>query len=86
MKSHTQKVGLVGAGLLVAFYALCLVWGVLISDPTLSTLHFNLLQITYPGFAFSAVGLIVGLVETIIYGYLFGVLFAWLCKITCVHE
>lgn len=86
MKSHTQKMGLVVAGLFIGFYALCLAWGLFISDPVLKTLHFNLLQIAYPGFAFTTLGILIGLAESIVYGYFFGALFTWLCRVCCARN
>ena len=84
MKSYTFKMGLVGAGLFVGFYALCMLWGMPISDSVLQTLHYNLLQIAYPGFAYTTIGLLWGLLESILYGFGFGVLFVWLTKVCCV--
>ena len=78
--------GLVGAGLFVGFFALCMVWGLLITEPALKALHYDILRIAYPGFTFSAMGIIIGLVESVVYGFFFGVLFVWLCKICCVNR
>lgn len=86
MKSRIHKIGIIGVGLSVAFYALCMLWGMLITDPLLATLHYNLLQIAFPGFDFSVGGITIGLVESVVYGYTFGILFGWLCKITCVKD
>jgi len=86
MKSHTQKMGWVGAGLFVAFFALCMLWGVLLTEPVLKELHQNILKIAYPGFSFSVVGMVLGLIESVVYGFFFGVLFVWLCKVCCVEK
>ena len=83
MNQYTFRRGLVGAGLFVGFYVLCMLWGVLINDPTLQTLHYNLLQIAYPGFAYTTIGLLLGLAESVLYGFGFGVLFVWLNKVCC---
>jgi len=85
MKFHTHKVGLVGAGLSIAFFGLCMLWGMVITDPVLATLHLNLLKIAYPGFGFSFIGILIAITEAAVYGYAFGALFAWLCKVCCVH-
>ena len=84
MKSHTQKMGLVGAGLFVGFFALCMVWGLLLTDPVLKELHQNILKIAYPGFSFSLIGMLIGVIESVIYGFFFGVLLVWLRKVCCV--
>jgi len=86
MKSHTQRMGLVGAGLSIGIFALCMVWGIFITDAVLKTLHLNILQIIYPGFAFTVVGIIIGVAEAIVYGFLFGILFVWLGKVCGVNH
>ncbi len=85
MKSYTRT-GWVGAGLFVAFFALCMLWGLLLTEPALKELHQNILKIAYPGFSFSAVGMLIGLIESVAYGFFFGVLFVWLCKVCCVSN
>lgn len=70
--------------LAVAFFALCLAWGLLLSDPTLKELHGNLLLIAFPGFSFGVLGIVIGAVEAFVYGWLFGILLAWLCKKMCI--
>jgi hypothetical protein len=69
-----------------SFFVLCIVWGLLITDPTLETLHQNILKIAYPGFAISFVGILTGIIEAIIYGFVFGVLYVWLCKVCYVTK
>ncbi len=86
MKTYTFKMGLVWAGISIAFFFLCMAWGLLLTDPTLQTLHRNLLQIAYPGFSMSIVGAIFGLLWATAYGFFFGVLFVWLMKVCCVHK
>ncbi len=81
-----MKTGYVIAVLSIAFFALCLLWGLILSDPALKELHSNLLRIAYPGFGYNLLGILVGAVETFIYGWLFGVLLAWLCKKMCVVD
>lgn len=68
----------------VAFFALCVLWGVLLTDPSLKELHINIMRISFPGFAFSGLGIVLGLVEAYVYGWIFGALFMWLCKKICV--
>ncbi len=81
MKSYTIKAGLVWAGLSVAFFFLCMLWGWVLIDATLKTLHFNLLQITYPGFGISIAGISIAIAEAVLYGFLFGTLYVWLTKV-----
>ncbi len=69
-----------------AFFLACMVWGFLFSDPVLQELHLNLLRLVYPGFTMSLAGGVIGIVEAFVYGWLLGVLFAWLCRIACVEE
>ena len=68
----------------VVFFFLCIAWGLLLSDPALKELHLNILRIAYPGFTMSVVGAIIGIVEAFAYGWVFGALFAWLCRKMCV--
>ncbi len=68
------------------FFLACMAWGFLFSDPVLQELHLNLLRLVYPGFTMSFVGAVIGIIEAFIYGWLFGVLFAWLCKVACVEK
>lgn len=75
---NTKKTGKVMGIISVAFFLLCMVWGVVLVDPTLKTLHANILRIVYPGFAMSFVGFLMGIIEAFIYGWILGVLFAWL--------
>lgn len=74
------KTGLVVGALGVLFFALCMVWGTLLPTTELQVLHRQILQISYPGFSMTPVGILVGAVESFIYGVLAGVLFAWLCR------
>lgn len=80
------RTGYVVGGLSVAFFVLCMIWGVIISDPTLKELHLNILKIAYPGFAMSVTGFVIGVIESFIYGWIFGALFAWLCRLACVSR
>lgn len=75
-----NAVGIVG----VVFFLLCVFWGVLLIDPNLKELHVNIMQISFPGFSFSLLGVIIGLIESYIYGFIFGAFFMWLCKKTCM--
>ena len=78
-----KKTGNIVGILFVAFFVVCMAWGLLLVDPTLKELHKNLLLIAYPGFGFSIVGILVGIVESYIYGWFSGALFSWLCKKSC---
>jgi len=75
-------VGIVSA----VFFLICVAWGVVLTNPVIEELHLNLIQMVYPGFTMSFVGAIIGIVEAFIYGWFFGVLFAWLCRKVCVFE
>ena len=81
---NTVKTGHVAGILSVAFFALCMLWGFVLSDPTLKELHLNILRIAYPGFGMSLVGFLIGAVEAFIYGWVFGALLAWLCRKMCI--
>lgn len=84
-KLNINQTGYVVGFVSLVFFLLCSVWGVLLG-PELKDLHFNLLQMAYPGFAFTAIGYTIGLIESFIYGWFFGALFAWLCRRVCVSE
>jgi uncharacterized protein YacL len=83
---HIARTGYIVGGLSIVFFILCMIWGTILTDPTLKELHLNILKITYPGFTMSAVGFVIGVVESFVYGFVFGVLFAWLCKVVCVSR
>ena len=68
----------------IVFFLLCMGWGVVLVDPAPRELHLNILRITYPGFSMSFVGAIIGVVETFVYGWALGAVFAWLCNKMCV--
>ncbi len=68
------------------FFVLCMFWGLVLSDPILKELHQNILRIVYPGFGFSAQGVLLAGVEAFVYGWFFGVLLAWLCKKMCIVD
>ncbi len=80
------KMGNVIGIISVAFFLLCMAWGLVLTDPALKELHTNILRIVYPGFAISSLGVILGIIESFIYGWIFGVLFAWLCNKARVWE
>ena len=82
----TIKTGNVVGVISVAFFFLCMVWGVLLTSPELKELHLNILRIAYPGFAMSVWGAILGAVEAFVYGWVFGAFFAFLCRKLCVSE
>jgi len=84
-KSNLNKTGYVVGIISVLFYLVCSFWGGLFVAPALKALHLSLLQLTYPGFAFTISGYLIGLVEAFIYGWVIGVLFVWLCKKLCVE-
>lgn len=83
---NITKTGNVVGLVSVAFFLLCMVWGVLLTSPELKELHLNILRIAYPGFAMSAWGAVLGAVEAFVYGWAFGALFAFLCRKMCVSE
>ncbi len=81
---NINKTGYVLGIISVIFYLICSFWGGLLASPALQELHLSLLQLSYPGFSFTATGYTIGLVEAFVYGWVFGALFAWLCKKVCV--
>ena len=83
---NITKTGNVVGIISIAFFLLCLIWGVILTDPVLKELHTNIIRITYPGFTISIGGVIIGLIEAFIYGWLFGVLSSWLCKKICIFN
>lgn len=83
-KLNINKIGLVLGIISVVFFLICSVYGWLSTAVELQTLHYQLLQLMYPGFAFTVSGYIIGVVEAFVYGWLTGVLFTWLCKKMCV--
>tara|TARA_B100000745_G_scaffold300564_1_gene255328 strand:- start:14419 stop:14682 length:264 start_codon:yes stop_codon:yes gene_type:complete len=85
MNHSLKKTGHIVGVLFVAFFALCMFWGLLLVDPALKELHRNLLLIAFPGFSFTAIGIVIGAAESYAYGWLFGALYAWLCKVTCAQ-
>lgn len=80
-QSNVVRTGNVVGILGVALFLLCMVWGLLLSDPILKELHLNILRITFPGFSMSLIGALVGAVESFVYGWVLGALFFWLHKI-----
>ncbi len=81
-----NKIGLVFGILSVVFYIVCTAWGSLFSDVALKALHLQLLQLAYPGFAYTAIGYIVGLIEAVIYGWAIGALLAYTHNKICVEN
>ncbi len=80
---NINKTGYVVGIISVLFFLICSVWGALFSSLVLKELHFNLLQLAYPGFDFTFSGYIIGLVEAFFYGWLIGVFFVWLHNKIC---
>jgi len=66
-----QSVGLSFSVLLAVSYVLCLIWDVVFPGWAMHQLWQKLL----PGFAWNATGLLIGLVETVFYGYYVAVIF-----------
>ncbi len=85
-KLNVNKIGYVVGILSVLFFLVCSVWGGIFTSPTLKALHYGFLQISYPGFTFTAIGYLIGLAESFIYGWVMGALFAWLHQIVCVEK
>jgi hypothetical protein len=81
-----KKTGNLIGILSVVFFVLCMFWGILLTDPVLKELHVNILRIVFPGFTMSFIGTVIGTVESFIYGWVFGVLLAWLCRKICVTK
>jgi|GEM_PF-1349060 len=83
---NINKTGCVFGIISLLFFFVCTLWGGVISNPALKELHFALVQIAYPGFAFTLAGYLIGLLEAFVYGWVIGALFAWLCKKLCVSN
>lgn len=84
--SNVTKIGYVVGIISVVFFLVCSVWGVLLSSVALQELHFMLLQLVYPGFAFTIIGYAIGILEAFAYGWVIGAFFTWLCKKICIHD
>ncbi len=83
---NIKKTGNVIGIVSVAFFFLCMAWGLVLVDPTLKELHANALRIAYPGFSMSLAGAAIGAIWAFIYGWFFGAFFAWLCRKICIFE
>ncbi len=70
----------------IAFFLICMAWGLALTSPTLKELHENILRIAYPGFSMSFAGATIGIIWAFIYGWLLGALFAWLCRKICISD
>ncbi|MBL4644509.1 MAG: hypothetical protein JKX80_01445 [Candidatus Pacebacteria bacterium] len=84
--SNVTKVGYVVGAISVGSFLVCSVWGVFLPSVALKELHFLLLQLVYPGFAFTAIGYAVGILEAFVYGWIIGASFVWLHKKICTHN
>ena len=82
-KFSIKKTGSVVGVISMIFFLLCMLWGIVLTDPILKELHLDILRIVYPGFSMSIVGVIIGIVEGFIYGLFFGALFSWLFRKVC---
>lgn len=83
---NVTRMGNVVGVISIAFFFLCMAWGIELSNPALKELHLNILKIAYPGFTMSFAGAIIGTAWAFIYGWLFGALFGWLCRKFCVSS
>jgi len=83
---NIKKAGNILGIVSVAFFLLCMAWGVTLSSPALKELHINILKIAYPGFSMSFIGALIGIVWAFVYGWLFGAFFAWLCEKICIFN
>lgn len=83
---NITKTGNVVGIISIAFFFLCMSWGFVLTNSVLSELHVNILRIAYPGFSMSFIGAAIGTVWAFIYGWLFGALFAWLCRKICISD
>jgi hypothetical protein len=55
------------------FFIICLFWVGLIADPALQKLHMDILRISLPGFTDMSPGsVIIGLIESVIFGLIYG--------------
>jgi len=80
---NINKIGCIVGIISAVFFLICSVWGVFFSSTELKELHFNLLQLAYPGFDFTFFGYILSLVEAFLYGWLIGAFFVWLHNKIC---
>lgn len=84
---NINKIGIVLGIVFVAFFLICTVYGGLFADVALKELHLQIVQLMYPGFAFTAIGYLIGTVEAFVYGWILGALFVWLHnKICCENK
>jgi len=80
---NLSKIGYIVGIISVSFFVVCSFWGLLFTSASLKELHFMLLQLAYPGFAFTVVGYTIGLLEAFAYGWFVGAFFAWLHEKIC---
>jgi len=78
MKITPSKNGVVVGILFALFFVVCMAWGMILKAPELIELHQQLLVLSYPGFSFSLTGLIIGLMESFVYGWLLGAGYGWI--------
>ncbi len=83
---NIKKTGYALGIISVVFFLACSVWGVFLPAPELKELHFNFLRIAFPGFSFTVLGYIAGIIEAFVYGWFAGVFFAWICKKICAGK
>ncbi len=75
-----NKIGKMIGTASIFIFIICMFWGFLLSTPELKKLHTNLLKIFYPGFNFNTIGIIIGLIESYIYGWIAGTSFVLIYK------
>ena len=83
---NVVKTGNVVGILSVVFFGFCMAWGLVLVGPELKELHLNILRVVFPGFSMSIAGAFIGAIEAFVYGWFFGALFAWLCRVMCVVD
>lgn len=55
------------------FFIICLLWNYVITDPALQRLHMDILRLSLPGFSdMSPVSILIGLIESVLYGLILG--------------
>ncbi|MDP4007587.1 MAG: hypothetical protein Q8P68_00160 [Candidatus Peregrinibacteria bacterium] len=87
MVKNFSKVGWTVSLFFAALYLICIAWGFLfINDPELMTLHGQLLALAYPGFVWISAGsFFLGLVLSVVYGWVGAGLYVLLHNMTCCN-
>ena len=77
-KCHLPRVALTLAFTWAIVYVVCLIWGSMQKSSGMRKLYEQMMAVSYPGFSMSFGGMVIGLVEAFIYGYVIGAIFCWI--------